>query len=136
MPKGRKHYRIKLEDAIEAHETALTLGGQPGIVNSNSIMSAIARPYDGYHREIWKKGAALFESICRNHGFTDGNKRTAVLLLGLLLERSGYELVPICGEDFDDAIENFAVSVADGKMSIEEIQGWLKSRIDVDQNQV
>lgn len=135
MPKGRKHYRIKLEDAVEAHETALTHGGQPGVVNSNSIKSAIARPYDSYHREIWEKGAALFESICRNHGFTDGNKRTAVLLLGLLLERSGYEIVPIDNEDIDDAIENFAVSVANGEMSIEEIQDWLRGRIVVDQNQ-
>jgi len=136
LPKGRRHYRIKLDDALEAHETALTHGGQPGIVNSNSIMSAIGRPYDGYHREIWKKGAALFESICRNHGFTDGNKPTAVLLLGLLLERSGYELMPIHEEDIDEAIENFAISVANGQMSSEEIQDWLKERIVIDLNQV
>ncbi len=129
MPIGRKHYRIKLEDAIEAHNTALTHGGHPGVINLNSIKSAIARPYDGYHRPIWKKSAALFESIIRNHGFTDGNKRTAVLLLGLLLERSGYQIIPLHGEDIDIAIENFAVSVADGQMSIDEIQIWLRERI-------
>ena len=104
MPKGRRHYRIKMEDAIEAHNTALIHGGQPGVINLNSIKSAIARPYDGYYRQIWKKGAALFESVCRNHGFTDGNKRTAVLLLVLLLERSGYQILPVHDEDIDEAI--------------------------------
>ena len=93
-----------MEDAIEAHNTALIHGGQPGVINLNSIKSAIARPYDSYYRQIWKKGAALFESVCRNHGFTDGNKRTAVLLLVLLLERSGYQILPVHDEDIDEAI--------------------------------
>ena len=29
-----------------------------------------------------------------NHGFADGNKRTTLILLNLLLERSGYRLTP------------------------------------------
>ena len=129
MQKGRRHYRIKLEDAIEAHNTALTHGGHPGILNLNLVKSGIARPFSGYYRQIWQKGAALFESICRNHGFTDGNKRTAVLLLGLLLERSGYDLMPLPGEDIDDAIENLAVSVAKSQLSFDEIGMWLRERI-------
>ena len=90
--------------------------------------SAIARPYDGYHREIWEKAAVLFEPLCQNPGFVDGDKRTAVLLLGLWLEKGGHEIFPIIGEHIDEVIENFAVSVADGQMSIEEIQNWLHDR--------
>jgi len=129
LPKGKKHYQIKLADAIEAHDKALLRGGHPGIINLNSIQSAIERPYNGYYRQIWKKAAALFESLCRNHGFTDGNKRTAVTLLILLLERSDYDLQPLPDEDLFDAIEEFAVSVANGEMNTIEIEVWLRARI-------
>ena len=129
MPKGKRHYRIRLADALEAHDRALLRGGQPGIINLNSIQSAIERPYNGYCRQIWKKAAALFESLCRNHGFTDGNKRTAVTLLLLLLERSGYDLQALPGEDIFDAIEEFAVAVANGELDIGEIEDWLRARI-------
>ncbi len=114
MPRGRKHYRIKPEDAFKAHDTASTHEGTPGVINLHLIESAIARPYNGYYRRILKKATSLFESICRNHGFTDGNKRTAVLLSELLIERSGYELVSDDNEDLDNAIEDLAVNVANG----------------------
>src|SRR4029077_3998559 len=39
-----------------------------------------------------QKAAALTESLARNHGFIDGNKRSALLTLYLFLHRSGYEL--------------------------------------------
>jgi prophage maintenance system killer protein len=39
------------------------------------------RPYNGYYRPIEKKAAALVESMGGNHGFIDGNKRTAVILI-------------------------------------------------------
>lgn len=129
MPRGKKHYRINLEDAFEAHDTALTYGGTPGVINLHLIESAIARPYSGYYRQIWKKAASLFESVCRNHGFTDGNKRTAVLLLDLLIERSGYELISLEDEDLNDAIENLAVDVANGILEVGQIEEWFRIRI-------
>lgn len=79
-------------DALEAHNTAIKYGGLPGILNLSLVESAISRPYNGYCRPIRKKTAALIESVCRNHGFADGNKRTCLLLLVLLLDRSGYGL--------------------------------------------
>jgi death-on-curing protein len=41
---------------------------------------------------IEEKAAALTEALARNHGFVDGNKRTAVYAMDLLLTRSGYKL--------------------------------------------
>jgi len=57
------------------------------------------------------------------------NKRTAVTLLLLLLERSGYDLHPLPGEDIFDAIEEFAVDVANGQMEFSGIEEWLRARI-------
>ena len=62
------------------------------------VESAVARPYSGYHLRIENKAAALVESVAQNHGFLDGNKRTSVILLHTLLNKSGYELVAVRGE--------------------------------------
>ena len=50
----------------------------------------MARPYHGYHRLIHQKAAALVHAVVSNHGFADGNKRTALYLVELLVQRSGY----------------------------------------------
>ena len=78
---------------MRGHEEALQYGGVPGIVNEHAIQSAIARPYHGYHRRIHEKAAALVHGVVCNHGFADGNKRTALYLVELLVQRSGYEFV-------------------------------------------
>ena len=52
-----------------------------------------------------------------NHGFTDGNKRTALLLMDLLLRKSGYALVAAGNpDDLNDEIEDMLVAVAAGQM--------------------
>jgi death-on-curing protein len=94
LPSGRRHYRVTLDDALEAHRCAIAFGGLPGIRHEAGILAAIGRPYTGYCRSIEKKAAALFESVACGHAVNDGNKRTAVLLVDLLLERSGYRLQP------------------------------------------
>ena len=130
MPRSRRHYRLKYADAILAHDIGLRhRPGLPGILSENSIKAAIARPYSGYYRPIRKKGAALVESVCLNHGFTDGNKRTAVILLGVMLDLSGYYLHPVHGEDLDDSIEGMVIAVANGEMTFDDIETWLDKRI-------
>jgi death-on-curing protein len=110
LQSGRRHYRITLDDALEAHRYALAFGGLPGIRHEPSIRAAIGRPYIGYYRSIERKAAALFESLACGHAFNDGNKRTAVLLVDLLLERSGYTLQPATDqENLTTAYEAFAI---------------------------
>ncbi len=129
MPRGRPHYRLKYSEAIDAHDVALKTGGVPGILNENSIRSAIARPFSGYYRPISLKAAALVESVCRNHGFADGNKRTCLLLLNLLLDKSGYRLVAYEGEDLELTQEDLLVDVANGALTLRAIENWMKIRI-------
>jgi len=89
------------------------------------LNSAIGRPYSGYHRTIQSKAAALLESVVGNHGFTDGNKRTAWLLAELLVSRSGYALEIEETERFDD----FVVAVASGQLGFSEIERWFRAHI-------
>jgi death on curing protein len=92
-------------------------GGPPGVLNLGLIESAIARPYCGYYRKIYQKAASLTHGVACNHGFVDGNKRTSIYAVGLLLGRSGYEM-PFSGmRALNKAMENIVLDVADHRMS-------------------
>jgi death-on-curing protein len=116
---------VTLADAIAAHDEALTYGGRPGISSIALIESALSRPYSGYHLPIYKKSAALLESVVANHGFIDGNKRTAWLLVELLIERSGYVLMIADDEPIDDLV----VAVADGRLEFDGLSDWFRERL-------
>ena len=115
-----RHYRVTLADALAAHDFALQYEGRPGILNLDMVQAAIARPYNGYFRSMDRKAAALLDAVARYHDFVDGNKRTAVLLLELMLGRSGYRL----GAG-DDELEEMTVAVADGQVPLERLTEWL-----------
>jgi death-on-curing protein len=83
-------------------------GGRPGVLNLDRIESGVARPYHGYHRSLAKKAAALLEGVGNGHGFVDGNKRTAVVLTQLLVQRSGYVL----HLETEEALEDLVVAIA------------------------
>jgi len=104
-------------------------GGLPGVPNPHLIESALARPYAGYYPRIWQKAAALVESMARNHGFADGNKRTTLILLHTLLQRSGYTLEAVGCEDIQTAVENLILAVVDGTMTFDVLTFWLKQHI-------
>ena len=59
-----------------------------------------------------------------NHGFADGNKRTALYLVELLAQRSGYEFV----ED-DEVVADTITSVARGETGYEELARWFRARL-------
>ena len=119
------HYKLTLADAILAHDEALRFGGRGGISSLHLIESAIARPYSGYHRSIARKTAAVLHSMVGNHGFIDGNKRTAWLLVEILIDRSGYVLaIPD-----DERVDDLVVSVAEGTVGFDQLVDWFRSRV-------
>ena len=89
------------------------------------MLSAIARPYHGYHRGIHEKAAALVEGVVRNHGFADANKRTSLYLVELLIQRSGYRLTAP-----DEDIVETIVAVADGRTAYPDLAQWFKRWIE------
>ena len=93
------------------------------------LLSAIGRPYSGYFRSIDRKAAALLHAVANNHGFADGNKRTAILLTTLLIEKSGYELVAINGERLGKAFADFVVAVVEGQADLDDAAKWFKARL-------
>jgi death-on-curing protein len=69
---------------LQIHEDVIEdSGGAFGVRDLNLIHSAVARMHATafgmeLYPTIWQKSAALFHSLVKNHGFVDGNKRTAI----------------------------------------------------------
>lgn len=63
--------------------------------------------------------------LVKNHGYTDGNKRTALIATNLLIERSGYQLVLGEIEFLDDIV----FAVASGEMTETELSNWFQIRL-------
>lgn len=99
-------------------------GGHIGEHDVDKILGALGRPYHGYHRRIWAKGAALLHAVANAHGFADGNKRTSLLMLFLLYERSDYGLETREADRWDDVV----VNVVTGEMTQEQLELFLKER--------
>jgi death-on-curing protein len=131
LPTDSQHYVVTYNDAIAAHELVIKVsGGRSGVLNESSLLSALARPYCGYFDTLEEKAAVLMEAIIQNHGFVDGNKRTAVFLLFYFITLSKSWIPPIKdGEDIDLELENLAVAMASGQIDAETVTQWLKPRL-------
>ena len=102
-------------------------GGEHGVLNLGLLQSAVARPqasFDGQalYPGLFSKAAALLESLIGNHAFVDGNKRIAITSASLFLRLNGYRLTASNQE-----LVNFTLQCAQGLISFEQMQTWLKS---------
>ena len=89
---------LELEDLIYLHDEILkSSGGLSGVRDRHSLEAALSRPHQSlFGKEVYgslfHKAAALLHSIALNHGFNDGNKRTAMAAASLFLYLNSYQL--------------------------------------------
>ena len=107
-------------DLVEQH------GGLVGVRDERLVHSALARPQYrwlyGEARDLFDCAAAYGFGIAKNHGYNDGNKRTAFQAMFTFLGLNGVHLA---------APETEAVSVmlavADGSMTEGALADWLRT---------
>lgn len=84
---------LKEEDVDAAHDAALRRGGGPqGIISRGLIISATMAPQNGYYGSLAEIAAVYAHGIAKNHGYRDGNKRTAVVAFAQFLGVNGYDV--------------------------------------------
>jgi death-on-curing protein len=87
---------VSLELVHAIHDRQLSEhGGSVGIRDAGAIESAVMRPQNlaGYvNSDIADRAAAYAFGLARNHGFVDGNKRTAWVIARLFLADNGTQL--------------------------------------------
>ncbi len=77
-----------------------------------------------------RKASALVESMATNHGFADGNKRTTVILLHLLVSKSGYEIAPIFNQGSPShEVEDMVLDVVNHDLDYDALVEWFRSRL-------
>ena len=117
------------EVVVAVHEEQLAEhGGLAGIRDLGAVKSALARPrnlvsYEGCE-DLARLAAAYAYGIARNHGFSDGNKRTALVTMDLFLMLNGYELKSSPAENVLTIL-----GVADGTLSEDDLTTWIRNNI-------
>ena len=102
-------------------------GGSAGIRDFGLLDSAIESAYQTFAGvELYptkeEKGARLGFNLVSNHAFVDGNKRIGLLVMLSFLAINGINL-----KYTDDELVFIGLSLADGKMTYEELLSWVKS---------
>ena len=98
-------------------------GGLPGLRDEGLLDSALARPLNllAYGKPSMAALAAAYAfGIARNHPFADGNKRGALLSVGLFLAINEISFRP----DKVEATQVF-LALAAGEISEEELGAWI-----------
>lgn len=112
------------------HESLLTQhGGLDGVRDKNAVESALARPQQlGFYGvpkpDAADLAAAYVYGLALNHGFSDGNKRTAWMAARVFLADNGF----ILNFESVDAVQ-IMESVAGGLLDEKQLAAWFRQRI-------
>jgi death on curing protein len=101
--------------------------GTPDVRDYGLLDSALARPQSSVfgqdaYPDVWHKAGALMESVARNRGLVDGNKRLSWYVTWVFLHMNGYPLDPAF--DVDEA-ERFVLEVCQGECDVPKIAARL-----------
>ncbi|MFD2616406.1 type II toxin-antitoxin system death-on-curing family toxin [Terrilactibacillus laevilacticus] len=101
-------------------------GEQKGVKDEKLLDSALKRPQSSVfgqdaYPSIFEKAAALFSSVCQNHGFHNANKRTGFAATFLFLKLNGFIL-----DTNETEAEEYTLFVVNKKPPIKTIAQWLK----------
>ena len=100
-------------------------GGSIGVRDEGLLDSALESAFSGFgDREFYptkeEKGARLGYCLITNHAFVDGNKRIGIYVMLSFLEMNGIRL-----QCTDEEIVDIGLSLADGRMTYEELLRWV-----------
>jgi len=102
----------------------MEFGGLEGIRDLGAIESAMARPENLFAYEqpdLCALAAAYTAALCQNHGFVDGNKRTAFLTGAVFLLRNSLRIEATQAE-----VVAAMLCLADHTLDESGYAGWLR----------
>jgi len=121
---------LSVQDVLAIHEDTIRHeGGLPGLRDPGLLESAVLMPQQQFggrylHPGLAEMAAAYLFHLCRNHAFSDGNKRVAVLAALIFLKVNGVERLPE-----PDDLEAVTLEVASGKRGKDELTAWLRQEV-------
>jgi death-on-curing protein len=117
---------IPLDAVLAIHDAQIAEhGGIRGVRDLAAVDSALARPRNltAYGKPDAARLAASYAfGLSRNHGFLDGNKRTAYVVAETFLDLNGYAMgAP------DEAVVSTMLAVASGAIREEQLAEWFRT---------
>ncbi len=103
-------------------------GGIPGVRDENALESALARPRNrwGYESDsdLAALAAAYGYGLATNHGYNDGNKRVAFMVMYVFLGLNGWEIdIP------EPEVVQVMLALADGRLDEKQLADWLRDHM-------
>jgi len=120
---------VDIGEVYTIHQLIIIRAGTKASVRDFSLLhSAVERPKASYggkdlYPTAYLKAAALLQSLCLNHSFSDGNKRTAWTTTHRFLWKNKFHLKAKTKEAV-----SFMIEVDTKKPTVEFIAAWLKKR--------
>ena len=117
---------FEYEQVVKIHSSLIAkTGGMDGIRDAQLLDSALKTPFQTFggnnlYPDILDKASQLCYSLIENHPFIDGSKRIGVHLMLLFLKLNNIEVNYSQQELID-----FGLDIASGKMSKNDIKGWI-----------
>ena len=121
---------IDINEVEKIHDILIDkFGGAKGIRDKGLLESSINRPFQTFDgQELYPspvdKAAAIFESTITNHPFIDGNKRTAYVLMRLMLKNHDIDINLGQNDKYD-----FVIKAANGQVTFDQIKTWIKDNL-------
>ncbi|MFQ5491219.1 MAG: type II toxin-antitoxin system death-on-curing family toxin [Phycisphaerae bacterium] len=124
--------RLSFEQLVALHcDIVCTKMGEPfqGVLSEDGLRSALARPQ---HAELYedadlvRQAAFLFHGLLMNHGFVQGNKRTAYLALEWFLHANRVGQIVTT----DEAVIDMCLAVVEEHWDVDHLESWLREHLD------
>ena len=119
---------IPLDAVLAIHDEQISEhGGIRGVRDLAVVDSALARPRNlvSYGKpDAAALAAAYAFGLCNNHGFLDGNKRTAYVVAETFLDLNGCAMTAS-----DEPVVRTMLAVASGVMPEKQLAKWFRSFI-------
>lgn len=120
---------LSIEEILRIHFQVIEdYGGSHGVRDEGRVHSATNAPKKAVfgieqYPDLITKAALYLRNIVSDHPFVDGNKRTAITVSGIFLQRNGYKVHTDPKE-----LEDFVILIATEHYDIDKIVAWLKTR--------
>ncbi len=115
----RKALELLHDESLAEH------GGASGLRDEGLLESALARPVNLAHYgdpDFAALAASYGIGLAKNHAFVDGNKRAALLSVGMFLYLNGYRLKASQAEATVTML-----AVASGELAEDAFAAWLRT---------
>jgi death-on-curing protein len=123
---------LSVANVVELHEKIITAtGGSCGLRDFGLLESAVIGCYQSFggvdlYPTVIHKAARIAYAICKNHPFIDGNKRTAITSMIVLLRMNGIAL-----SYSQQELVLLALEIANDNIEYEGIVGWISKHIEI-----